>query len=252
MTKLVPALFSFFVISFSFAQPGTPAPPQTHSGTPEWGYVTKSAGDSCGAYFNNYIGLSKTGSVLQEYMRTGDLVDYGYYAGRAQRFSTSQPVEVSGIEFYAYETSPLDSVMVITSLHSYLSAIDSVGPEITRDTVYVKHTAFSLVLPNISVKSYFDAPVVMSGDYIIAMHSTQNEELIIVTNDYSADEGNGENHSYALYMNPDYPADDAWYSCLNYMYILADYDYLMNPLVKYDLFTPFSILDDTICPDVSN
>jgi hypothetical protein len=109
-----------------------------------------------------------------------------------------------------------------------------------------------LVLPNISVKSYFDAPVTMTTDYIIAMHSTQNEQLIIVTNDYSANDGNGEGYSYALYQNPDYPADDAWTNVLTDPFLSFDYDYLMSPLVKFDLYNPFTILNDTICPDAIN
>ncbi|MBI3135857.1 MAG: T9SS type A sorting domain-containing protein [Bacteroidetes bacterium] len=250
MTKILLTLSSLFILQATFAQPGIAGPQNADAVVPEWGYTTKSAGDSCGAYFNNYIGLAKTTSVLQEYMRTGDVVDDFYYAGRAQRFTVSQPVDVSGVEFYAYETSPLDSVMVITSLHTYLPGPDSLGPEITRDTVYVKHTSFSLILPNIAVQSYFDVPVTMNSDYIIAMHSTQNEELVIVTNDYTANDGNGESFSFALYQNPDYPTFDEWVSAMSYF--AADYDYLMNPLVKYDLFDPFTILDDTICPDAVN
>ncbi|MBK6951294.1 MAG: T9SS type A sorting domain-containing protein [Crocinitomicaceae bacterium] len=246
------AAFALISLTSVYSQGDAPTPVQNITGAPDWGYVTKSAGDSCGTYFNNYIGLQKTSGVLQEYLRTGDAVDFLWYAGRAQRFTTNQPVEVSGVEFFAYETSPLDSVMVITSLHSYLPLIDSVGPEIARDTVYVKHTSFTLVLPNISVKSYFDAPVTMTTDYIIAMHSTQNEQLIIVTNDYSANDGNGEGYSYALYQNPDYPADDAWTNVLTDPFLSFDYDYLMNPLVKYDLYNPFTILNDTICPDAIN
>jgi hypothetical protein len=71
------------------------------------------------AYFNNYIGLQKPSGVLQEYMRTGDAVDFLWYAGRAQRFTVSiNRLKLVVLNSYAYETSPLDSVMVITSLHS--------------------------------------------------------------------------------------------------------------------------------------
>lgn len=251
MKRSIPFLFILLTTSLqALAQPGSPSLNPQPMGEPDWGYVAKAAGDSCGAYFNNYIGLTKTSGVLLEPMRTGDIVEDYYYAGRAQRFTVSQPTEVSGVEFYAYETSPLDSVMVITSLHPYLSANDSVGAEITRDTVYVKHTTFSIILPYISVKSYFDAPVTMTSDFVIAMHTTLDVELWIVTNDYTNNDGNGEGNSWALYQNPVYPADDGWYSSLYYN--LYDVDYLMSPLVKYDLFEPFSILDDTICPDVVN
>src|SRR5687768_702406 len=116
-------LFLFNIAGiFAIAQPGSPAINGASMGAPDWGLVTKSAGDSCGAYFNNYIGLAKTSNLLIEYMRTGDVVDDYYYNGRAQRFTVSQPVEVSGIEFYAYhESMTQDSIMVITALHNYSS-----------------------------------------------------------------------------------------------------------------------------------
>jgi len=249
MKKILPLFLLIIASLFAKSQDKVPFTNGSYAGTPDWGYVTKSAGDSCGAYFNNYVGLQKTSNLFIEYMRTGDVVDDYYYAGRAQRFTVSQPVDVSGVEFYAYhESMTQDSIMVITSLHAYSSFNDSLGPEITRDTCYVTHTAFTVVLPNISVKSYFDAPITMATDYVIAMHSTENENLIIVTNDYGANDGNGEGLSWALYQNPVYPTDDGWYSALNYL--LADYDYLMSPLVKYDLHNSFTLLDDTICPDV--
>jgi len=249
MKKILSLLILSLIGLFANSQDKLPFIPGTLAGTPDWGYVTKSLGDSCGAYFNNYIGLQKTSNLYIEYMRTGDFVNDFYYNGRAQRFTVSQPVDVSGVEFYAYhESLTQDSIMVITSLHTYTSLNDSLGPEITRDTVYVTHTAFTVVLPNISVKSYFDAPVTMAVDYVIAMHSNEDENLIIVTSDYTVNDGNGENLSYAQYDNPSSPGGEGWYSALNYL--VTDYDYLMNPLVKYDLYNPFAILDDTICPDV--
>lgn len=246
MKNALALIFVFFSV-IVFAQPGQNF---TKPQTPIWTSGTKAAGDSCGVYFNNYVGLQKTSSVLPELMQTGDVVEDYHYGGRAQRFTTNQPIEISGVEFYAYENSSLDSVMVITSLHAYTSANDSLGPELIRDTVYVKHTAFTVVLPNISVKSYFDTPITMTGDYVIAMHTTLNEELYIITNDYTSNDGNGEFNSYALYNNPVYPSDLGWYPAITYF--AADYDYLMNPLVKYDLFQPFNILNDSICPGAVN
>jgi len=241
-------VFTFIGITLS-AQEKLPITNGAFQGPPDWGYVTKAAGDSCGTYFNNYIGLQKTSGVYTEYMRTGDFVNDFYYNGRAQRFTTSQPVEVSGVEFYAYhESLTQDSIMVITSLHTYSSLNDSLGPEITRDTCYVTHLTFDIVLPNISVQSYFDAPITMATDYVIAMHSNENENLIIVASDYTSNDGNAESLSFAQYDNPGSPGGEGWYSAFNYL--IADYDYLMNPLVKYDLHNSFVLVDDTICQDV--
>lgn len=250
MYKYLLLLLSISICTFGFGQiQKSPANFSKNQIEPDWGGQLKAVGDSCGAYFNNYVGLKKTTALLTEYMRIGDAMNVNYYNGRAQRFSVSQPVEVSGVEFYAYHTSGTqDSIMVITSLHSYNSLTDSLGPEITRDTVYVLHTAFTAILPNISVKSYFDASYTMNSDFIIAMHSVEDEQLVIITNDYSINEGDGENFSYALYQNPAFPSFVGWHSVLNDLGY--DYDYLMSPLIKYDLHTNFLIIDDTICPAV--
>ena len=245
-------LLSFITLAslIASAQQKLPFTTGISSGAPIWTSQTKAPGDSCGTYFNNYVGLQKTTGVSVEEMRMGDIIEDYHFSGRAQRFTVSQPVEVSGVEFYAYhESLTQDSVMVITTLHSYNSGLDSLGPELSRDTVYVFHTAFTLVLPNISVQSYFDVPVSMSSDYIVAIHSTENEELFIIANNEAVDDGNGEFLSFALYDNPNYPTDYGWYSNAGDIGPF-DYDYLLNPLVKYDLHNSFTLLDDTICQDV--
>ena len=62
--------------------------------------------DTCGAYFNNYIGLVKTSDIFFEEMRSGDGSDFTPYAGRGQRFHANQPIEVSGLQFYAFQNNP--------------------------------------------------------------------------------------------------------------------------------------------------
>jgi hypothetical protein len=46
-------LAAFALISFTsvFSQGDAPTPNQSIIGAPDWGYVTKSAGDSCGSLF---------------------------------------------------------------------------------------------------------------------------------------------------------------------------------------------------------
>lgn len=248
MNKIYALLTFTFSVFISHSQIGDPI--QTSSANkfrPDFTAQDRAAGDSCGAYFNNYIGLAKTTAVFWEPMRRGNASESGNYNGRAQRFTTSQPIEVSGVEFYGWvENSAMDSIMVITSLHEYEVATDSVGIELTRDTVYVSHTAFDIVLPNISVKSYFDAPITMTTDYIVAIHTPTDDSLRIITNDYTAPDGGGENQSHALYDNPAFPSFTGWYSMwTDFSY---DYDYLINPLVKFDLHDEFTILNDSICP----
>ena len=103
-------------------------------------------------YYNNYIGLAKTNLIREESMRTGNASESGQYNGRAQRFYAPQPIEVSGVEYYAYiKNNPgQDSIMVITTLNDYTVATDSIGLELARDTSYVIHHTFTINLPNMS------------------------------------------------------------------------------------------------------
>jgi PKD repeat protein len=230
------------------------APNQLNSNSiePEWQFQSKAPGDSCGTYFNNYVGLSKTSLIRQEPLRRGNATESSNYNGRAQRFRAPQPIEIYGVEFYSYiNNNPnVDSLMVITSLNEYDAVADSVGLELTRDTVFVSHTNFSVYLPNISVKSYFDTPITMTTDYIVSVFTPTDDSLIIIANDPFSNDGNGEGLSHALYDNPNYPSYYGWYSMLtDFAY---DYDYLLSPLVKHKMPNMFSLQNDSICVNVND
>lgn len=250
--------FLLFTLPFSgFSQTGQPSG-EIITTSPTWNVdLTKSLGDSCGTYFNNYVGISKTALLRQEPMRMGSAFpDDIYYSGRAQRFSAPQPIEVSGVEFYAYikDNPTQDSLMVITSLNEYDVAADSVGVEITRDTVYVTYHTFTVNLPNMSTKSYFDAPITVTTDYVISVFTPTDDSLYILANDPFTFEGNAENLGQALYNNPTpgYESYNGWYSVFNGdLGGSYDYDYLLAPLVKYDLHESFDIVNDTICPGIA-
>lgn len=222
----------------------------THQ-APQFSAAYRAPGDSCGAYFNNYVGLGKTSLVFFESLRTGNGSEMNEYAGRAQRFHAPQPIEVSGIEFFAFETNPLlDSLMVITQLFDYDAGADDVGAELARDTVYVKHSAFSPLLTDLSVKSFFD-PVVVSSDYIIAITTPTDDSLKIITSDPSGD-GGAEGVSYALYENPiAFPGFYQWYSTLTTFGPSYDLDYLISPMVKFQLQDGFTLVNDSICPGIT-
>lgn len=251
MKKLYSLLF-FIVPFLSFSQLEQPVSGHLINQAPNWEVVTtKSAGDSCGTYFNNYIGLNKTQLLREEPLRTGNITESNNYNGRAQRFSAPQAIEVSGVEFYAYiKNNPgQDSLMVITTLNDYAAATDSIGAELTRDTTYVIHHSFTINLPNMSTKSYFDTPVTVTDDYIITVYTPTDDSLWILANDPFTSEGNGENLGHALYDNPAYPTFTGWYSMLTDF--AFDYDFLLAPMIKYDLNTSFNVVNDTICPGIA-
>lgn len=245
-------LLLLFISSFGFAQEFPGQPTSLGSGaTPDWTRpMSKMAVDTCGAYFNNYVGLVKTTDIYFEEMRTGNAGDFNPYAGRGQRFHANQDIEISGIQFYAFQNNmDVDSIMVVTLLFDYDEAIDSVGAELARDTVWVSHPEFTPLLPDLEVDSYFDEPVVVSEDYIIAMYTSTDDSLKIITNSAVDGDGDMEGVSFAYYENPVAPSFTGWYPTLPTFGPSYDIDYLMNPLVRYKMHDNFVMDNDTICPN---
>lgn len=249
-------IYLFFGLLLScglYAQTETLPQPQSFGGgsAPIWtGADIRESDDSCGAYFNNYVGLAKTTDLYFEGLRRGSIADFNPYAGRAQRFSANQEIEISGLQFYAFETNPIeDSLMVVTLLYDYDEILDSVGVELARDTVWVSHEAFTPDLPEIAVNSYFDEPVIVTEDYIVAVYTHTDDSLKIITNDPGGD-GDEEGVSFAYYDNPAAPSYTGWYNTLATFGPAYDIDYLISPRVKYKMHNGFVLEEDTICPTI--
>ena len=245
-------VFTFFQVSFSqFELPN--APKKLSEGVaPNWTpSPDREAVDTCGPYFNNYVGLVKTTDLYFEELRTGNAFDFNPYAGRGQRFHANQAIEISGLQFYSFQNNPLvDSLMVVTLLYDYDELIDSIGVELARDTVWVTHTAFTPLLVDLEVNSYFDEPVIVSEDYIVALYTSTNDSLKIITNSAVDGDGDGEGVSFAYYNNPVAPSFTGWYATLPIFGPSYDLDYLINPLVRYKLHDDFTLSDDSICPTI--
>lgn len=208
----------------------------------------KAPGDSCGAYFNDYVGLHKTSGLGLEEMRTGDGTDFNPYAGRAQRFHAPQPIIVSGVRFYAYHEAIADSVQITTYLWDYDAGADSVGAILATGTGYVTETAYTPVLPYVEVNSFFDSPVTVTADYMVGMVSDHDSLVFIYRN--TSPEGAGEGVSYVYYDNPAAPSFTGWYNSLATFGAGYDVDYLIAPRVEYDLHESFVMEDDSVCQDL--
>lgn len=216
---------------------------------------TKAPGDSCGVYYNNYVAIQKTSSVFFEAMRTGNGSEFNTYNGRAQRYNAPQPIEISGLSFYSFESNPaVDSLMAICHLYDYEPVGDTVGALLAVDTVWVTHQAFSFVLPDVQVNATFDPPVTVTDEYMVAVFSPDDDSLKILTSDFGSGDGNGEGVSYLFYGNPFAPGFEGWYNSWTDFGMLPNYDgdYMINPRIKYDLHDDFVLSDDSICPGVVN
>ena len=245
-------ILSLFLIFPALSQAQISKPMGKISGNaPLWGNQTKASTEVCGAYYNNYVGLGKTSGVRIEGMRTGNAIESGQYNGRAQKFMAPQPIDISGIEFYAFilNNPGMDSIMVITTLNEYDAGGNTLGTELARDTVYVKHHAYNpsfTPLPNIAVQSNFDTPITVNAEYMVTMYTPTDDSLQIIANDPDANDGNGENMGYALYDNINYPTYYGWYDMLTDF--AADYDFLISPKVKYSQYENFTLSDTITCP----
>ena len=253
MKKIYTIALGCFITLSVQAQPGIPSAVSSNQPV-NWGNQTKSAADSCGAYFNNYIGLGKTSLLRIERMRTGNAAESSQYNGRAQKFYAPQALEVSGIEFYSFiDNNPMvDSLMVITTLNDYDATGNTLGAELARDTVYVSHNSFDPVfdpVPSISVQSTFDTPVIVTNDYMIAVFTPTDDSLRIIANEFSVNDGNNEGLGYALYDNSSYPSFYGWYDML--IDFSADYDFLISPMISYKKATDFILTDSILCPNSS-
>lgn len=244
-------LFVAFTLT-GISQEAEPNAPVSNylTNNPNFTKLSKTAVDTCGPYFNNYVGLSKTSNLFFEELRTGDGSDFTPYSGRAQRFHANQPIEVSGMQFYSFQTNEtLDSLPVVTVLYDYDEALDSIGVEMARDTVWVLHTEFTPLLPDLEVNSFFDEPVLVTEDYVVALYTYTNDSLKIITNDPGGD-GDGEGVSFAYYENPAAPSFTGWYATLPVFGPAYDIDYLINPRVEFQLHDGFTLTGDEVCPNI--
>ena len=251
MKKLLLSFTAVFSMLLANAQLNLPNTTNTGQ-TVEWNVQqTKAAGDSCGFYWNNHLAINKTSTLFFEALRSGNFTESNTYNGRAQRFDCPQPMEIAGIQFYGFETNPaLDSIMAITTLYDYDSVNDTVGAILATDTVYVHHQSFTPVLPDLEVNSFFDSPISVNNDYIIAIHTPTDDSLKILTSDFFGGDGQGEGNSYLLYDNPNFPGFQGWYNAINLFGAGYDGDYLISPNIKFDLNDGFTLSNDTLCPNI--
>lgn len=240
---------------FTFSQTELAFPSGIATGdAPSFGSALKAPGDSCGAYFNDYVPLMKSSSIILEFL--ADDPTGTYYMGRAQRYSTPQTIEVSGVKFYSFFTDPsVDSVRVFTFLWDWDDEADSIGTMLATDTVWVTYTAYTPVLPDIETTSTFDTPIEVTEDYLVGVIvdtlGGDDNTLQIYRNDDP--DGDSEGLAYAFYGSPIFgPSFIGWYNFTDFGGPGGGYDidYMISPLVKFDLHEGFDVIGDTICPGV--
>ncbi|MBX2985482.1 MAG: T9SS type A sorting domain-containing protein [Bacteroidia bacterium] len=162
--------------------------------------------------------------------------------GLAQFYGAPQKMTISGASFYAYISSnpptPLKSTVYVNLYKAGSDSLPS-GLPLRSDTITLDSTFGNGLLTKI-VKHASFTPISISFDYIIAVETDVNDTLSmgIVANDWTNNNGKGMSFNAGS-------INGVWYRGrnLNVGGTPFDADILINPHVKYDLATDFTIVD---------
>ncbi|MCO6495552.1 MAG: T9SS type A sorting domain-containing protein [Bacteroidetes bacterium] len=162
--------------------------------------------------------------------------------GLAQFYGAPQKLTISGATFYAYISSnPPTPQTSKVYVNLYKAGSDSLpsGTPLRSDTITLDSTFGNGQLSKIVKHANF-TPISIDFDYIIAVETDVNDTLNmgIVCNDWSNNNGKGRSFNAGSISG-------VWYRGrnLNVGGTPFDADILINPHVKYELATDFTIVD---------
>ena len=162
------------------------------------------------------------------------------YTGYAQYYDAPQELEISGFCFYAWVEDAGMTADVICSLHEPLS--DSLpGSVVNVDTVSVDDTFSFGDLELIRYCAEFDAPVIRDQPFVLSVQTNSPLDLNIISNDAANEDGADE----ALAMYNWSGTDPGWRK--NETFFSWDIDWVLCPIVNFDLAIQATFDADTIC-----
>lgn len=163
----------------------------------------------------------------------------GYSLG--QFYGAPQDITIHGFTFYGFVNSnpPTDKkIRVICNI--YKAGADSLpsGTPLRSDTITLDSTLGGGVLSKVVKHATFRSPVTVNYPYILTVESDSNSNTAIVTNDWTA--GDGERKNYFCGS-----VSGRWYRglSLNIGGRSLDADVLLHPHVSYKFGTDFTFKD---------
>ncbi|MBT4776308.1 MAG: T9SS type A sorting domain-containing protein [Crocinitomicaceae bacterium] len=172
------------------------------------------------------------------------------YVKIAQRFMAPQEITVHGACFYAY-TGIFGSAPAAITLEMY--SVDSLG---LPDTIIASQSTTIPLGSGVPVSSArncvtWSSPVTYSEDFYLSIDgSGTTEPLGIGRNSFSNTDGQGEALSAVYYDDLSGASYVKWYNQTTdpaFATTPWDYDYLLEPIVSYELHTAMSVSADTAC-----
>lgn len=228
-------LFTLLSIG-AFAQQMPASPPSVLYTLSESNLRSVQVVDSCGVDTVRYVRNSKSTDFLGVTMNVPS-----EFAGYAQYYDAPEPITVHGIVFYAgvNSTNPVDTAVVTCGVWT-ANADSSMNMQLTSKDVTITNNYFP---SNIDVMRYevvFDSAITMSSPYHVSIQTATTQALGIISNDHIANDGGGEELGYWFWTG-----DSTWYK--SGQFFAWDVDYLVEPIVTYDLTTNFCLDIDSAC-----
>lgn len=181
-----------------------------------------------------------------------DTLEYGRYKGTAytgigvfngyalgQYFDAPDTVEITGTTFYAWGLSSRNDTVELT-VKLYKAGTDTLptGSAIRTAKIKIDTVFAGGVLTALRRSVVFDTSYKTNEPFIITIESNDSNRVAIVTNSYTAKDGDQENLACGT-------VSGTWYNCLNLNIngSALDCDVLIEPHVKYKTYADFSVDD---------
>ncbi len=242
LTLVLPGILCSIGIQAQF----NPTTPPTLGKAQEVEVVNTKTTETCGNDTLLYT-LSKATSVEAQAFSSPD-----FYVNVAQRYEVPQPVTVYGMCYYGY-TDASGTLPGTVTARMY-----SVGLDGLPDTVMASAID---ALPLGSATPYtanrrcvsWLTPITISDDFYVALDgSTTSEPIGTYRNSFTAADGAGEGLSAVYFDDGSGAGYVRWYDQTNDPAFTTpgpawDYDYLLEPVVSYDVTFTATWSADTIC-----
>jgi len=182
----------------------------------------------------------------------GDTIDYARYKATSlvginisngyrlgQYYETPGDVSISGFDFYAWQNMGTSGVVEVLC-QLFAAGADSLpsGAPVREDTLYIDSTFGGGVLTVLQKRAVFSSPYTTNTPYIVVLTTSDTNRVAVVTNSYSAGDGDGEDLGCGT-------VGGRWYkfSGLNIGGTTLDCDVLLEPHVGYTIYNDFTVKD---------
>ncbi|GEM_PF-5453438 len=237
-------LISFFAFQVAAQQPPM-APPAIQAGI---GNISNAQLSSV----SNEKSFTNCTSDTIRYVRNGKATDFlaitmnvpSEFAGYAQYYEAPQQILVSGMVFYAGVNSVNVGDTAIVRCRIYEANPDStIGAILTEKNITVYNNYFPSNIDQMKYVVDFDSIATCNQAYYASIWTETTQSLGIITDDYNAGDGQGEELGYWFWTG-----DNTWYP--SGQFFTWDVDYLLEPIVDYTLSDTLMLSANSLCiPD---